>query len=136
MGKASMLLLLAVLATLDATTAMNNGLARKPPMGWSSWNAFGGHQSQKMMLSTAQAIIHTGLRDLGYTFLSVDGGWDRFDRGGLNASGYPEQPGGWDFRNLTDYYHSVGLELGMYVTGGYERVYSHEAAWTQVMFNE
>lgn len=56
----SSLTVLAVLAT--AVSAMDNGLARTPVMGWSSWNAFGGHQSQAIMTSTAEAIIHTGLR--------------------------------------------------------------------------
>ena len=44
---------------------------------------------------------------------AIDGGWESFNRGGLNATGYPTQPGGWDFRNLTSFYHSQGLKLGM-----------------------
>ena len=38
-----------------------------------------------------------GLRDLGYVNLAIDGGWTRFNRGGLNSSGYPVQPAGWAF---------------------------------------
>ena len=45
-------------------------------------------------------------------------------------------PHGWNFTNLTAWYHSVGLKLGMYVTGGFEAVYEHEAEWAEVMFNE
>ena len=45
-----------------------------------------------------------------------------FNRGSLNSSGYPVQPASWDFKNLTDYYHSNGLKLGMYLTGGFEKV--------------
>ena len=87
------------------------------------------------MVTIAEAIVATGLRDLGYVNLcacpprpygaaadpltpdggcrAIDGGWESFNRGGLNASGYPTQPGGWDFRNLTSFYHSQGLKLGM-----------------------
>ena len=48
---------------------------RRHRMGWSSWNCFGGAQSQEKMVSVAQAIASTGLRDLGYVNLAIDGGW-------------------------------------------------------------
>ena len=31
---------LAALAALPSSTAINNGLGRRPPMGWRSWNQF------------------------------------------------------------------------------------------------
>jgi hypothetical protein len=34
-------------------------------MGWSSWNCFGGSQSQVKMETIAEAIVSTGLRELG-----------------------------------------------------------------------
>lgn len=40
--------------------AMDNGLARTPPMGWSSWNAFGGAQSQEKMVTIGDAVVATG----------------------------------------------------------------------------
>ena len=104
-------------------------------MGWSSWNCFGGAQSQPKMVSVAEAIVATGLRDLGYVNLAVDGGWESFQHGGPPARG-SVGPRGWNFTNLTAYYHSLGLKLGMYVTGGFEAVYQHEAQWAEVMFGE
>ena len=104
-------------------------------MGWSSWNAFGGHQSQENMVAAAHAVITLGLRDLGYVNLAVDGGWRNFQRGGPPASG-SAGPAGWDFRNLSRFYHQNGLKLGMYVTGGFEAVYGHEEQWARVMFGE
>ena len=157
--------------------------------GWSSWNAFGGAQSADKMVTVADAIIKTGLRDLGYTNLvsalvhtttlimlccnglrlrlrvwrrvrvhvpahnaqhrvdtppfpspvcnvqAVDGGWRSFLKGGPPPKG-SRGPVGWDFVNLTSYYHANGLKLGMYVTGGFEAVYEHEAQWAEVMFKE
>ena len=47
----------------------------------------------------------------------MDGGWYNFN-GGLNGTGYPHDP--WGMRNLSDYLHSKGLKLGMYVTGGFK----------------
>jgi hypothetical protein len=72
---------------------MDNGLARKPPMyviradllkhfiffstlrGWSSWNAWGGHQSADIMTDTGDLLVELGLADLGYTHVDMDGGW-------------------------------------------------------------
>jgi hypothetical protein len=99
---------------LPHAVAMNNGLARTPPMGWSSWNCFGGRQSQERMTTIAQAMVSTGLRDLGYTNLAIDGGWESFMHGGPPASG-SKGPNGWDFRNLSEYFHSLDLKLGMYI---------------------
>jgi|EP01046_Picozoa_sp_COSAG06_P034378 hypothetical protein len=73
-------------------------------MGWSSWNAFGGSQSQEKMVTVAEAIIDLGLRDLGYVNLAIDGGWESFMKGGPPPKG-SLGPHGWDFKNLTTYYH-------------------------------
>ena len=44
---------------------------RTPPMGWSSWNCFGGAQSQEKMVTVAEAIISLGLRDLVRFFPAI-----------------------------------------------------------------
>ena len=76
-----------------------------------SWNTFGGAQSQEKMVTIAEAIISTGLRDLGYVNLAIDGGWRSFQKGGPPPSG-SAGPGGWNFTNLTAFYHANGLKLG------------------------
>ena len=81
-------------------SAMDNGLARLPPMGWSSWNAFGGGNSMARMQGVADALVATGLRDLGYTNVALDGGWFDFAGGGLNSSGFPIMPADWDIKAL------------------------------------
>ena len=58
-------------------------------------------------------------------------GWESFQHGGPPPRG-SVGPHGWNFTNLTAYYHSLGLKLGMYVTGGFEAVYEHEAEWAEV----
>ena len=89
-----------------------------------------------MTLELASALVSTGLASLGYIHLGIDGGWYNFDKDGLNASGYPTAPAGWDFPQLTSTLRSQGLLLDMYVTGGMKTVYKHEAAWAAVMFGE
>ena len=86
-------------------------------------------------MTIGDAVVKTGLRDLGYVNLAIDGGWESFQKGGPPAKG-SVGPRGWNFKNLTSYYHANGLKLGMYVTGGFEAVYKHEAEWAEVMFKE
>ena len=41
-------------------------LAKTPPMGWNSWNTFGPHINEKVVMETADAMVERGLRDAGY----------------------------------------------------------------------
>lgn len=64
----------------------------------------------------------------------MDGGWYNFDRGPMNASGFPETS--WDMKGLADFLHAKGLKLGMYVTGGMKQVYKNEENWATIMFDD
>lgn len=74
MANASMLLLL-LLGTLSfpvPTRALDNGLGRTPPMGWNSWNHFSCGIHEDLIQEMADALVSTGLRDLGYQYLNLD----------------------------------------------------------------
>ncbi|MFC4534970.1 alpha-galactosidase, partial [Sphaerisporangium dianthi] len=43
--------------------ALENGVARTPPMGWNSWNTFGCNISESLIKQMADAIVNSGLRD-------------------------------------------------------------------------
>ena len=101
-------------------------------MGWSSWNAFGGHQSPDITLDAARALVALGLDKLGYVRVDIDGGWYDFNKP-LGPYG-PATP--WPMRNLTDAIHALGLGVGMYVTGGFAAVYGQEAVWSRAVFTE
>jgi hypothetical protein len=45
--------------------ALENGLARTPPLGWSSWNRFGCDIDEALIRETADAMVARGLRDAG-----------------------------------------------------------------------
>ena len=55
-------------------------------MGWRSWNAFGNHITQAMMIEAAQTLVakrqvpglaaNVSLCDLGYCSVGVDEGWE------------------------------------------------------------
>ena len=46
--------------------ALDNGLARTPPMGWNSWNKFACNVSESLIREAADAIVSTGMKDAGY----------------------------------------------------------------------
>lgn len=96
---------------------LDNGLGRTPPMGWNSWNYFTCNINEGIVRSIADAIVSTGLKDLGYTYVNIDDCWAV----SRNASGYIEVdpvafPSG--MKALADYVHSKGLKFGIYSDAG------------------
>jgi len=67
---------------LQLVSALENGLARTPPRGWSSWNAYNNPTSPSIIAASARALKALGLRDLGYVHVDVDGAWYPFARSG------------------------------------------------------
>src|SRR3954453_22094247 len=50
-------------------------IAPTPPMGWNSWNKFGCNVSESLIKETADALVSTGMKDAGYTYLVIDDCW-------------------------------------------------------------
>jgi alpha-galactosidase len=94
--------------------SLENGLARTPPMGWSTWNIFGGNIDETKIKQIADAMVSSGMRDAGYVYLNVDDMWMKAGRDGSgNLTGDPTRfPGG--MKALADYCHDRGLKLGLY----------------------
>ncbi|MFJ6953139.1 glycoside hydrolase family 27 protein [Micromonospora aurantiaca (nom. illeg.)] len=94
--------------------ALDNGVARTPPMGWNTWNTFGCNINETLIRQTADAIVSNGLRDLGYKYVVVDDCWfdpNRDSQGNLQA--HPQRfPSG--MKSLGDYLHARGLLFGIY----------------------
>ncbi|ORY08943.1 glycoside hydrolase superfamily [Clohesyomyces aquaticus] len=100
-------------------SAINNGLAITPPMGWNNWNAFGCDVSENLLLSTSQQILSLGLRDLGYNYVVLDDCWQ--DPRGRDQNGklQPEAskfPSG--LKSISDHLHRQGFKYGMYSSAG------------------
>jgi alpha-galactosidase len=94
--------------------ALDNGVARTPPMGWNTWNTFGCNINETLIRQMADAIVDRGLRDLGYKYVVVDDCWfdpNRDAQGNLQA--HPQRfPSG--MKALGDYLHARGLLFGIY----------------------
>ncbi len=47
-------------------------LALAPPMGWNSWNPFGANVSEAVIRETAEAMVASGLKGVGFSYIVVD----------------------------------------------------------------
>jgi len=93
------------------------GLALTPPMGWNSWNKFACNVDENMIRQQADAMVSTGMKDAGYTYLNIDDCWhgDRDSLGFIHPD--PKRfPSG--MKALADYVHSKGLKIGIYSDAG------------------
>lgn len=118
MKKIFMLLVISsLLCWQDLSAQKFEGLADTPPMGWNSWNKFACNINEKLIREIADAMVETGLRDMGYVYLNLDDCWhgQRDSLGFIQAD--PEKfPSG--MKALADYVHSKGLKIGLYSDAG------------------
>ena len=59
-------------------------IALTPPLGWNSWNCWGGSVSQEKVLASARALVEKGLDQHGWTYVNIDDGWQGVRGGPLN----------------------------------------------------
>jgi alpha-galactosidase len=74
-GPRLLLLLLLLACLLPCILGLDNGAAALPPMGMSTWDAFGFNVSSQKLMEWADRIVEYGLRDAGYNYLLLDDGW-------------------------------------------------------------
>jgi alpha-galactosidase len=108
---------LGFLAAAGQLAALDNGLARTPPMGWNSWNKFGCNVSEDLIKQAADAMVSSGMKDAGYQYVVIDDCWqvDRDAQGNIVADA-KHFPSG--MRALADYVHAKGLKFGIYSDAG------------------
>ena len=124
--KCSLLLTIVQLLVMNAFGQGNNyeqnykkyeGLALTPPMGWNSWNKFACNVDEKLIREIADAMVASGMKDAGYTYINIDDCWhgDRDSLGFIHpdAKRFPS-----GMKALADYIHSKGLKMGIYSDAG------------------
>jgi alpha-galactosidase len=94
LGAAALLAgLLTAAGTLTAAVpagALDNGLARTPPMGWDDFNAYGCNNNATDVEQTARYLHGSGLEADGYRYVIVDGCWnDLVGQGTDDPNGFP-----------------------------------------------
>lgn len=92
-------------------------LAATPPMGWNSWNLFRCEIDEDLVKGIADAMVDSGMRDVGYRYVNLDDCWQA-DRGedGVVIADAVRFPSG--IGALADYVHSRGLKFGLYTCAG------------------
>jgi alpha-galactosidase len=111
--------LLLALVTIAAVEipALENGLARTPPMGWNTWYDLQGNYNDSVIRQMADAMVSSGMKEAGYQYINLDDLW----QGSRDAQG-DLQPDPQKFPNgmkaVIDYVHSKGLKFGMYSDAG------------------
>jgi alpha-galactosidase len=102
---------------LNCAHAADNGLARRPPMGWNSWNKFGCNVSEQLIRDAADAMVSSGMKSAGYEYVVIDDCWQV----GRDANGniLPDpQRFSSGMKALADYVHAKGLKFGLYSDAG------------------
>lgn len=100
--------------TQNLVIRIGDELLLTPPMGWNSWNTFGRHLTEELVLQTADAMIANGMRDLGYSYINIDDFWQLPERGAdghlqIDKSKFPR-----GIKYVADYLHERGFKLGIY----------------------
>jgi alpha-galactosidase len=104
---------------LDFSLGLNNGLALTPQLAWNSWNAFHCDINEKMIKSTIDLMVTTGLQAAGYQYVNVDDCWaNTRTKEGVITTDPVNFPHG--MKALADYAHSKGLLFGLYSDAGFQ----------------
>jgi alpha-galactosidase len=107
----------------------DNGLVRRPPMGWNSWYSFHTAIDDPTVRAMADAMVSSGMSKAGYKYILIDGGWEGLRDANGDITSNAKFP---DMKALADYVHSKGLQIGIYSSpgpqtcGGYQGSYGHE----------
>jgi alpha-galactosidase len=110
--------------------AGDHALAQTPPLGWNSWNVWGGAVNAERVRAAADAMVSTGLAAQGYQFINIDDAWEGPRDGSGEITSNDKFP---DMKGLADYIHGKGLKVGLYSSPGpqtcqrvYAGSYQHE----------
>ena len=103
---------------ISLISSLDNGLGLTPQMGWSTWNKYKCNIEEKLVRDNIDALVSTGLKDLGYTYMNLDDCW-QIERDKNTSVIIPDAtkfPNG--IKPLADYAHSKGLKFGLYSDAG------------------
>ncbi|XP_068146968.1 alpha-N-acetylgalactosaminidase [Drosophila tropicalis] len=138
------LLIVSVLFSQSLVNALDNGLARKPPMAWMSWQRFrcitdcqiypNECISEKLFSRHADLLVSEGYAAAGYEYIIIDDCWlekERDNKTKKLVANKERFPSG--LNALADHIHDKGLKFGLYqdfgtnTCAGYPGVINHMA---------
>ena len=116
-------------------------LALTPPMGWNHWYAHYDRITDEMVRQAADALIGSGMADVGYQYINIDDCWMNAPKnndpkrvGPLRDTNGNLLPNKYfpDMNSLTGFIHGKGLKAGIYTSpgtltcGGFAGAWQHE----------
>jgi hypothetical protein len=123
-----------------------NSFAKRPPMGWNSYDYYDTNVTESDVLSNAE-FMAKHLRPYGWEYVVVDIQWyayhtasmrDRFQyipfgKNEMDEYGrllpcpdkFPSSAGGAGFKPLADRIHNMGLKFGIHIMRGIPRLAAH-----------
>lgn len=107
-------------------------LLKTPPMGFNTWNTFGGNISDSLVRETADAMADLGYRDAGYRYIVIDDCWSERQRDAEHRLVPSQEKFPQGMKDLADYLHAKRFLFGMYSCAGvrtcanYPGSYDHE----------
>ncbi|HVT85653.1 MAG TPA: NPCBM/NEW2 domain-containing protein [Chitinophagaceae bacterium] len=101
-------------ATRELKIKIDDTIALTPPLGWNGWNALAGHLNKGNVMASACAMVTTGLRDHGWSYINIDDSWQGKREGPLDALQPNENFS--NIKQMVDEIHSLGLKAGIYST--------------------
>jgi alpha-galactosidase len=97
-----------------------------PPRGWNSYDCFG-VSNESVTLATAEGLVSSGLKQVGYTLLTLDEGWFYSDSGlCIDDNGrpvgsvalYPSSGPTGTMKPLSDALHAKEFKFGLWYMAG------------------
>jgi hypothetical protein len=140
MKQKTTLLLTCLLASMLSVTAQKQNIsywkyAKKPVLGWNSWDIFGTSVTEQQAKEQAD-VMAKELLPSGYKYFTVDIQWydpeskghsynpkailtmDEYGRLTPGLKKFPSAANGKGFKPLADYVHSKGLKFGIHIMRG------------------
>ena len=117
----------ALLLALRAASALPNGLASTPPLGWSSWltcEPGGGgtcvHDfcNEGEVKAAAEAMQANGMQALGWRYIVLDDCWARTSRDAAGRLTWDPARFPSGIPALVDWMHARGFLFGLYTSAG------------------
>lgn len=118
-------------------------VAKRPPMGWNSWDCFGAAVTEKQVKENAEYMAKNML-PFGWEYVVVDIEWyqptastheyepfselsmDEYGRLLPAVNRFPSAADGKGFTALAEYVHNLGLKFGIHIMRGMPRMAAHK----------
>lgn len=118
--------------------ALSAALAPRPPMGWNSYDCYGGDVNEREVKANADYMAEH-LARYGWKYIVIDYYWyypngtvagipamDRYGRLVPDPKRFPSSINGQGFKPLANYIHSKGLKFGIHIMRGIPRAAVNE----------